>query len=155
MLLDKRKSAVFGKRENQEGITIVEISVGLAIIAVLAIFLAPRAGALFGKARVELAQQEMITLVTAAQQYRQAEQGYDSISLEKLDTDGYHIEPFSGSNAKNAYGKDIGLSVDSETAKFIYPVEEASDCNQLKIRLDSLNPVDASCADTVLTVTVR
>ena len=156
-MLQKIGCLLRGKKRNQAGITIVEISVGLAIIAFLAVFLGPRVAGLFSKTRVELASQEIIPLVVASQQYRQVNGGYADISFAALDTGGYHIEPFSEANTKNAYGKDVALTSGSSGAAAVltYLTDEDSDCAQISKRIGALNPVTASCTGNSLVVTIN
>lgn len=139
------------QKARQRGITMIEITAGLVIIALLAIFLVPRVGALLAKTKVETGVQELTLLVTAFEQYRVVEGSYGLISFENLEGGGYHIEPFGEDNDKNAYGQAIEFgpaSAGATTFNLTYSAgaDNQADCTQIETRIKKLSPVNEGTA---------
>ncbi len=152
-------------RNPESGFTLIELSVALVVIGIVAIFLAPKITNIFGKTQIELANQELISLVTAAVSYRNLNGNYAGLGtsattaaqgLGVLANNGYYIAPFTGNgNSENAYGAVTSLVEDAApaTATLTYTTDEAAQCNQLIDRVEDMGDVGTpSCATTVLTV---
>lgn len=158
-------------KNQQSGFTLIELSVALVVIGIVAIFLAPKITNIFGKTRVELANQEIITLVTASVALRNINGNYQTLGtaaagggLKILADNGYFVAPFTDNAlTENAYGASTTLAAGAtpfETATLVYTTDAATQCEQLADRVGgSRNKMDevtsATCTAGVLTVTLN
>lgn len=142
---------------NQRGISFLELTIGLIILSAFAIFLVPRLSGLLGKSNIEIAQQEIVSIVTASEQYRRVNSTFVGLSFATLDTGGYHIEPFSATNTTNVYGDAMTLAAAGSPvgsqASLGYTTSTNGSCQQLLNRNDNLfDQAAVSCAGVVLTI---
>ena len=152
-----RSRASISGRES--GLTFIELSVGLGIIAILAVFLVPRMTDLFDKSKLELANQELVTVIAAVQQYRSQNGDYTGLTLKVLLDNGYYPGPYSGATpgtGQNTYGEDIAVTAVSSNAdaQITYTFATAVGCAQMLDRLDGLQPIKGTptCTNTPATL---
>lgn len=135
--------------ENQKGLTFIEMGVALAVIAGFALFFGPQLVGLFAKSKVELAHQEILTVIASSQQYRSINGDYDEITIKKLLDDGFYPGNYEGAKAgeeQNAYGKDITIveaNSDSD-ATLTYDFESVESCEQMEARVASISQLKGS-----------
>lgn len=138
-------------RKREAGFSLVEIISVIVIIGIVLAYLVPRLGDATRTARVNLAHQEVIGLISATTQYRHNEGSYTGLTTAKLVADGYHIEE------NNVYGKGITIvAVSAIQATITYTLTEAKACKQLAVRLkNSIEPSTAVCSAMIVTVTIN
>ena len=154
-------ASVIAKR-GQRGFSLVEVGVFLGIVAIVGIALAPQIGGMFDKNNINQAQTQMTHLVLAAQEYRNINGDYLSISITELHNRGYQVSPFgTGTAAKNAFGiTGVQITPDNTgaTADLTYPTGEEELCKQTSDRITLLDGVDFKTCDAtsgLLDVTIK
>lgn len=149
-------------QNRERGFTLIELSVALVVIGIVAIFLAPKITNIFDKTRGELANQEILTLVTAAVAFRNITGNYTGLGaaaggggLKILADGGYFIAPFTdNAEPENAYGASTTLATASAgaAANLVYTTDTAAQCEQLEARLTGNNQMgevtSAACTGT-------
>ena len=127
----------------QEGFTLVELGIYLAVLAVVGAFVVTQWGNINSGLRVERAYAELERVKTAAEAYRSAAANaglYTAISITNLSDNGYNVEPFTDGDDENTYGLDVVIvaagTPAGTDATLTYNFDNEEDCNQMIQRFD-------------------
>ena len=148
----------------QEGFTLVELGIYLAVLAVVGAFVVTQWGNINSGLRVERAYAELERVKTAAEAYRSASANaglYTNIGIAVLSTNGYNVEPFTTGTNQNTYGLDVTIaaagSPPATDATLTYDFDNPEDCQQMIQRFDGVTGVKGTptCSGNDLTVTLE
>ena len=147
----------------QEGFTLIELGIYLAVLAVVGAFVVVQWGNINSGLRVERAYSEIERVKTAAEAYRSASTNaglYTGISMTVLSSNGYNVEPFTSGTNQNTYGLTVGIApaTAGADATLTYAFDNTADCNQMVQRFAVTVTgikATATCPGDVFTVTLE
>ncbi len=128
------------RMRKEEGLTLPEMLVWLGVFAVVGSFVAVQGGGILSGARLEQANQEVHSVVLAAQSWRSLKGNYTGINIKELEENGYNINfSLDGNNGVNLYDENVVIaSSAAQAAQVRYVTASDKDCEQLKIRVEIL-----------------
>ena len=138
----------------EEGLTLPEMLVWLGVFAVVGTFVAVQGGGILSGTRLEQANQEVQSVILAAQSWRSLKGNYTGINIKELENNGYNINfELNGNNGVNLYDENVAIiSATAQDAKITYVTTSEKDCKQLKARVEILpNITGEACATVTLT----
>ena len=138
----------------EEGLTLPEMLVWLGVFAVVGSFIAVQGSGILSGTRLEQANQEVHSVILAAQSWRSLKGNYTGINIKELENNGYNINfELNGNNGVNLYDENVViLSTAAQDAEIRYVTTSEKDCKQLKARVEILpNITGEACATVTLT----
>ena len=138
----------------EEGLTLPEMLVWLGVFAVVGSFIAVQGSGILSGTRLEQANQEVHSVILAAQSWRSLKGNYTGINIKELEDNGYNINfTLNGNNGVNLYDENVVIaSATAQDAKITYVTTSEKDCKQLKARVEILpNITGEACATVTLT----
>ncbi len=142
------------RMRKEEGLTLPEMLVWLGVFAVVGSFVAVQGGGILSGTRLEQANQEVQSVILAAQTWRSLKGNYTGISIKELEENGYNINfSLDGVKGVNLYDEDVTIASSSaQEAKITYVTTSDKDCKQLMDRVEKLpNITGEACATVTLT----
>ncbi len=142
------------RTRKEEGLTLPEMLVWLGVFAVVGSFVAVQGGGILSGTRLEQANQEVQSVILAAQTWRSLKGNYTGITIKELEENGYNINfSLNGNNGVNLYDENVAIaSSAAQDAEITYVTTSEKDCNQLKDRVEKLpNITGGACATVTLT----
>ena len=144
------------RMKREKGLTLPEMLVWLGVFAVVGAFVAVQGGGILSGTRLEQANQEVQSVILAAQTWRSLKGNYTGISIEELEDNGYNIN-FSivSPDGVNLYDEAVKIaSATPQDAEITYVTTSTTDCEQLKDRVELLpNITGEACAAATFTLT--
>lgn len=144
------------------GITLMELLVYAAILAVVAMGILASTSNVFSGQRVEEATREIERVKLAAEAFRRApaQAGlYTGITVTILANRGYNVEPFTTGTNQNAYGltTTIAPAASNTDATLTYAFDNAEDCAQMIDRYTGVTGVKTTptCTTNTLSITLE
>ena len=144
------------RMRREKGLTLPEMLVWLGVFAVVGAFVAVQGGGILSGTRLEQANQEVQSVILAAQTWRSLKGNYTGISIKELEDNGYNVSfTLDGVNGVNLYDETVGIaSATAQDAEITYVTTSTTDCNQLLDRVELLpNITGAACAAATYTLT--
>ena len=142
------------KMGREEGLTLPEMLVWLGVFAVVGAFVAVQGGGILSGTRLEQANQQVQSVILAAQTWRSLKGNYTGITIKELEENGYNVSfTLDGVNGVNLYDETVGIASSSaQDAKITYVTTSDTDCKQLLDRVELLPSITgAACATVTLT----
>lgn len=138
------------KMRREEGLTLPEMLVWLGVFAVVGTFIAVQGSGILSGTRLEQANQEVHSVILAAQSWRSLKGNYTGISVKELEDNGYNINfELDGANGVNLYDEAVEIvSSAAQAAEIRYVTTAKKDCNQLKARIEILPNITGEVCDT-------
>ena len=137
------------RMKREKGLTLPEMLVWLGVFAVVGAFVAVQGGGILSGTRLEQANQEVQSVILAAQTWRSLKGNYTGISIKALEENGYNVSfTVNGVNGVNLYDENVAIiSSSAQDAKITYVTTSTTDCNQLLDRVSLLPSITgAACA---------
>ena len=124
----------------EEGLTLPEMLVWLGVFAVVGTFIAVQGSGILSGTRLEQANQEVQSVILAAQSWRSLKGNYTGVNIKQLEENGYNINfELDGNNGVNLYDENVVISSSApQAAQIRYVTTSEKDCNQLKARVELL-----------------
>ena len=144
------------RMRREEGLTLPEMLVWLGVFSVVGSFIAVQGSGILSGARLEQANQEVQSVVLAAQTWRSLKGNYTGITIKELEENGYNISfELNGAKGVNLYDEDVVIvSTTAQEAEITYVTTSDKDCKQLKTRVELLpNITGEACATATFTLT--
>ncbi len=144
------------RMKREKGLTLPEMLVWLGVFAVVGAFVAVQGGGILSGTRLEQANQEVQSVILAAQTWRSLKGNYTGISIEELENNGYNVSfTLDGVNGVNLYDENVAIaSATAQDAEITYVTTAIKDCNQLKDRIELLpNITGEACGAANFTLT--
>ncbi len=128
------------RMRREEGLTLPEMLVWLGVFGVVGTFIAVQGSGILSGTRLEQANQEVHSVILAAQSWRSLKGNYTGINIKELEENGYNINfELSGNNGVNLYDENVVIaSSAAQVAQIRYVTTSEKDCNQLKDRIEVL-----------------
>jgi len=153
----------FTQQFRTRGISMMELLIWLAVFAGVAVFVSSQATNLFGGATVERAYAEIEKVKTAAETYRRSlvQAGlYTNISITRLATRGYNVDPLTTGTNQNTYGLTVAIAsaAANTDATLTYELGNVPDCTQMIDRftgMPGIKTAPACSAAGLLTMTLE
>ena len=142
------------RMKREKGLTLPEMLVWLGVFAVVGSFIAVQGGGILSGTRLEQANQEVQSVILAAQTWRSLKGNYTGISIKELEDNGYNVNfTVDGVNGVNLYDENVAIiSATAQDAKITYVTTSTTDCEQLLDRVEILpNITGEACATVTLT----
>ena len=142
------------RMKREKGLTLPEMLVWLGVFAVVGSFIAVQGGGILSGTRLEQANQEVQSVILAAQTWRSLKGNYTGISIKELEDNGYNVNfTVDGVNGVNLYDENVAIiSATAQDAKITYVTTSTTDCEQLLDRVEILpNITGEDCATVTLT----
>ena len=139
------------RKRREEGLTLPEMLVWLGVFAVVGTFIAVQGSGILSGTRLEQANQEVHSVILAAQSWRSLKGNYTGINIKELEDNGYNINfQLNGNNGVNLYDENVIIaSSAAQAAQIRYVTTSEKDCNQLKARVEILpNITGETCSST-------
>ncbi len=139
------------RKRREEGLTLPEMLVWLGVFAVVGTFIAVQGSGILSGTRLEQANQEVHSVILAAQSWRSLKGSYTGINIKELEDNGYNINfQLNGNNGVNLYDENVIIaSSAAQAAQIRYVTTSEKDCNQLKARVEILpNITGETCGST-------
>lgn len=134
----------------EEGLTLPEMLVWLGVFAVVGSFIAVQGSGILSGTRLEQANQEVHSVILAAQSWRSLKGNYTGINIKELENNGYNINfELNGNNGVNLYDENVVIvSSSAQVAEVRYITTSQKDCNQLKARIELLPNITSEVCDS-------
>ncbi len=128
------------RMRKEKGLTLPEMLVWLGVFAVVGSFVAVTGSGILSGTRLEQANQEVHSVILAAQSWRSLKGNYTGINIKELEDNGYNINfDLNGNNGVNLYDENVVIaSSAAQAAQIRYVTTSDKDCEQLKIRVEIL-----------------
>ncbi len=141
----------------EEGLTLPEMLVWLGVFAVVGAFIAVQGSGILSGTRLEQANQEVHSVILAAQSWRSLKGNYTGINVKELENNGYNINfELNGNNGVNLYDENVVIrSTAAQDAEIRYVTTSEKDCNQLKARIKILPNISGEVCDTTGNVRLK
>ena len=138
------------KMGREEGLTLPEMLVWLGVFAVVGSFIAVQGSGILSGTRLEQANQEVHSVILAAQSWRSLKGNYTGINIKELEENGYNINfTLNGNNGVNLYDENVVIiSTAAQDAEIRYVTTSEKDCNQLKARVEILPNITGEACDS-------
>ena len=95
------------RMKREKGLTLPEMLVWLGVFAVVGAFVAVQGGGILSGTRLEQANQEVQSVILAAQTWRSLKGNYTGISIKELEENGYNVSfSLDGVNGVNLYDEN-------------------------------------------------
>ncbi len=134
----------------EEGLTLPEMLVWLGVFAVVGTFIAVQGSGILSGTRLEQANQEVHSVILAAQSWRSLKGNYTGVNIKQLEDNGYNINfELNGNKGVNLYDEDVQIvSRSAQAAEVRYVTTSEKDCNQLKARVELLPNITGEVCDS-------
>ncbi len=141
----------------EEGLTLPEMLVWLGVFAVIGAFIAVQGSGILSGTRLEQANQEVHSVILAAQSWRSLKGNYTGVTIKKLENNGYNINfELNGNKGVNLYDEDVEIvSSSAQVAEIRYVTTSGKDCNQLKARVELLPNITGEVCDSTDSVRLK
>lgn len=146
-----------------EGFTLTEILIGLAVIAVIAVFVVVQGMGAVASLNRDNAHMEIQSVITAANKYRSAfanSRSYTGVSITNLVDNGYGLAGMATGVNENAYGLTVAITAAASgaDATLTYNFPDQEDCLSVQARYtdgtDYMDGVKGHTACTAATPSV-
>ena len=137
------------RMRREEGLTLPEMLVWLGVFAVVGTFIAVQGSGILSGTRLEQANQEVHSVILAAQSWRSLKGNYTGINIKELEENGYNVNfELNGNNGVNLYDENVIIvSSSAQAAEVRYVTTSEKDCNQLKARVEILPNISGEVCD--------
>ena len=145
------------RMRREEGLTLPEMLVWLGVFAVVGSFIAVQGSGILSGTRLEQANQEVHSVILAAQSWRSLKGNYTGINIKELEENGYNINfTLNGNNGVNLYDENVVIiSTAAQDAEIRYFTTSEKDCNQLKARVEILPNITGEVCDSTDNVRLK
>ena len=149
-----------GSPAAMRGLSLIEIGVVMVLVSLIVTGIYARATAIGEDVRIRRAVDEVLLLMTKAANYRTSTGDYASISITKLNSDGYSTDPITTGTKQNPWGADYALKpVSNNNSQVLLEITTVDDgaCTRLAEALDGLvlNQESVGCASKKVSVQAR
>lgn len=140
----------WARMRREEGLTLPEMLVWLGVFAVVGSFIAVQGSGILSGARLEQANQEVHSVILAAQSWRNLKGNYTGVNVMELENNGYNINfELNGNNGVNLYDEGVEIvSTSAQAAEIRYVTTSEKDCKQLKARVELLPNITGEVCDS-------